>query len=98
MAGYAEKLPKWKKEAEELTAKGEEYQKAAKEKLEDSHVVHLRGDRFDLSELGVELGLVLCSLAVLTKRRGFWFTGLASAGIGVLIALSAVFGLFFPNH
>src|SRR5437868_1293746 len=47
VAGYAEKLPKWKKEAEELTAKGEEYQKAAKEKLEESHVVHLRGDRFD---------------------------------------------------
>jgi hypothetical protein len=95
---YREERPKWMGEAEDLTRKGNESQQGAQEKLKESHEVHLRGDRFDLSELGVELGLVLCSLAVLTKRRGFWYTGMLSAGLGVLVAASALLGLFFPHH
>ena len=42
-----------------------------------------------LAELGVELGLVLCSLAVLTKRPPFWYSGLTAAAVGVLLAGSA---------
>src|SRR5207249_5017127 len=91
---YGKELPKWMNEAKDLTAEGLEKQRGAKEKIDESHTVHLRGDRFDLSELGVELGLVLCSLAVLTKRRGFWIAGLVRALTCVLVAVSSLLGLF----
>jgi hypothetical protein len=57
--------------------------------MKKSEEAHHRGDRFDLSELAVELGLVLCSLAVLTKRPPFWYVGAASAAIGVVIVAFA---------
>jgi hypothetical protein len=44
-----------------------------------------------LGELGVELALVLCSLAVLTKRAPFWYSGI---GFGILGSCVAITGLF----
>lgn len=43
------------------------------------------GDHFDMAEFCLQLGLVLSSLAVLTKRRAFWFAGIVVgiAGIGI---------------
>jgi hypothetical protein len=61
------------------------------EKRHDSHFAHDRGSRFDLGELAVELGLVLCSIAILTKRRGFWYTGAGSAVVGAAIAATVLF-------
>ncbi len=89
-----EKMPETKKLAEELTAKGEEDMKGASEYLEKSHAVHLRCDRLDFGELGLQLGVVLCSLSILTKRRGFWQLGLLCAVAGFLVALTGVFDLF----
>ena len=43
---------------------------------------------FDVAELAVELALVLCSIAVLTKRSGFWLAGIGSGLVGALIAVS----------
>lgn len=79
---YKHDLPEHMTKARELEAES----KAAREKSEQAH--H-RGDRFDLAELAVELGLVLCSLAVLTKIAPFWYAGVASALIGILFAGSA---------
>jgi hypothetical protein len=39
----------------------------------------------------MELGLVLASLAVLTRRRLFWLVGGIVAGTGVIIASTAWF-------
>ena len=41
----------------------------AKEKLAESHHAHAIADRLDFGELGVEISLVLCSIAVLTMCR-----------------------------
>jgi len=82
IAKYKDELPEHMKKARDLEAEST----AAREKSEQAH--H-RGDRFDLGELGVELGLVLCSLAVLTKRKPFWVAGIAAALIGVAIAGTA---------
>src|SRR5262249_51384737 len=54
----------------------------AAEKRHESHFTHDQGGRFDLGELAVELGLVLCSVALLTKRREFWYAGIASPAAG----------------
>ena len=100
---YAKNMPEIKKEAEEHVQKGLTLEKQAEEKLDashktlgESHAVHARGDRFDLGELGLQLGVVLCSLAILTKKRAFWCLGLLCSG-GPLVALTGVFGLFMDG-
>jgi hypothetical protein len=42
----------------------------------------------------VELALVLCSIALLTKRAGFWYVGLVSCAGGTLVAVSGLLDLF----
>ena len=88
---YKVELPKHKAEAEDLVEKGKDFQKEAEEKLKKSEQAHYRGDRFDLAELGVELALVLCSVAVLTKQRGFWLGGIGIGLVGAVVAVSAFF-------
>ena len=61
------------------------------EKRHESHFAHDKGSRFDLGELAVELGLVLCSVAILTKRRDFWYAGIVAAVIGAVVAATVLF-------
>jgi Domain of unknown function (DUF4337) len=68
--------------ARELTKKAEELNHEA------VHAHHM-GVRFDLGELGIEMALVFCSLAVLTKRKEFWFSGITVGLLGFGVALSA---------
>lgn len=76
--------------ANHLTHEGELKEHEAEEKVTESEHEHLRGNWFDLAELAVEIGLVLCSLAVLSKRSVFWFVGMSAGGIGIAIALVAM--------
>ncbi len=46
-------------------------------------------NRFDLAEIFLEVSLVMCSLAILTKRRNVWIASGAVALGGVLVALTA---------
>ena len=92
------KLKKAEDEARQLDEEAEKLLKQSEKKLEESHEVHAKGNRFDLGELGLQFGVVLCSLAILTKGRGFWFAGLASSGVGLAIALTGQFGLFIGHH
>jgi hypothetical protein len=50
-----------------------------------------RGDRFDLGEGLLEAGLVITSITLLTRRRGFWYAGCIVAGLGIVAAFSAFF-------
>jgi hypothetical protein len=85
---------KARKKAEEVT-KTEE---AAEAKIKESHLVHEKASRFDYGELGLQFGVVLCSLAILTRSRGFWLAGLVAAVIGALVALTGLLGLFIEHH
>jgi hypothetical protein len=76
---YDKKLPEIEKEAREIVEQGERY-------IEESHHLHARADRFDYGELALQLAVVLCSLAILTKSRAFWYVGIVSAVVGALIA------------
>ena len=40
---------------------------------------------FDLGELGVELALVLSSIAILTKAAGYWYGGLVVCAAGLVV-------------
>jgi hypothetical protein len=107
---YKKELPEMKKDAERLTEETKLLQQEARKVFDDSaaaleesheahksHVVHMKADRFDYGELGLQLGVVLCSLAILTKGRGFWYSGMLCALVGLLVALSGTFELFMES-
>lgn len=86
---YEDELKGLEAEARGLVKEAEKKEEEAKHKLEESHHSHQRGTRFDISELAVEISLVLCALAILSKQRVFWLAGIGCGVIGVVIALSA---------
>lgn len=48
-------------------------------------------DRFDLAEALLEIGLVITSVTLLTKRRAYWYFGIAFSIAGIVSAVSAYF-------
>jgi len=82
-------LPALKIKADALVKRAHELEFESEGKIAESYQAHRRGDRLDLAELAVELALVLCSIAVLTKQPSFWYGGIASGVFGALIAISA---------
>ncbi len=83
-------LPQLKASAQALVKQAVQYEGAAGAALHRGFEAHVRGERLELAELGVELGLVLCSLAVLTKGRNFWYAGIAAGVLGVLVSVTVL--------
>jgi hypothetical protein len=77
-------LGKLQEQAEALKAKGEEA--TAK-----SHHIHAAVNWIDYGHLALDLALVFCTVALLTKLRGFWLAGLL---VGVAGAAVAGFGIY----
>src|SRR5438270_11117390 len=65
------KAKSWQQKASQYRKDSDQIEEDAHELTHKAHTMHELGDRYDTAELGVEIGLVLCSLAVLTKQRGF---------------------------
>ncbi len=82
-------LPALKAKAEALEQRAHALESESERKLVESLREHSRGDRLDMAELGVELALVLCSIAVLTKLPSFWYSGIAVGIIGAIVAATA---------
>jgi uncharacterized protein DUF4337 len=83
---YAKEVEQYEQEKEDISEKAEELEK-------ERDLVSRHADRFDGREGLLEVGLVICSITLLTKRRGFWFGGMLIALAGVLFASSG----FFPH-
>lgn len=61
-------------------------------KLEDERDLTVRqADRFDGGEALLEIGLVICSITLLTKRRAFWTAGALIGALGVALAVTGLF-------
>lgn len=93
---YRQELKGMMDTARELTADGDRKQKEAireqekaMAKVADSDHAHHQADRLDYAHLAAELGIVLCSLTLLTKRKLFWFAGLASVAVALGLTVSA---------
>ena len=43
-----------------------------------------RANRYDLGETLLEVGLVICSITLLTKRHHFWYAGIVFGVLGVV--------------
>jgi hypothetical protein len=76
-----------------LSDKATALQTRAKSLEEQSHHLHERVTWIDLGHLGLELALVFCAVAVLTKQRSFVLTGIAFAIGGSGLAVWGMVGL-----
>jgi hypothetical protein len=76
---YVKEVERYEKDKNEISDK-------AKELEAERDLVSRRADRFDGGEVFLEMGLVICSITLLTKKRFFWFSGIAIGIVGVLLA------------
>ena len=79
---------KWKADAKKIEAEGVALGHDINKFAEEAHKHHFRADFFDYGELGIQFGLILCTICLLTKSRAFWFIGMAAAGLGFLVAMA----------
>lgn len=82
---------KYAKEVEHYEGDKEDVSKEAK-KLEDERDLTVRqADRFDGGEALLEIGLVICSITLLTKRKAFWLGGVLIGALGLALAVTGFF-------
>jgi hypothetical protein len=74
---YADHQEKWTENLKEEQEQAEGLE-AKVEKAE------ARADRFDLGEAMLEIGLVITSITLLTRKRAYWFAGLGFSLLGIL--------------
>jgi Domain of unknown function (DUF4337) len=80
---YADHRAKWAKDLE-----GEEKQAEALERQVEN--AEHRANRFDLGEALLEIGLVITSITLLTRRRAYWYFGVGFAVCGLVSAASGL--------
>ncbi len=78
--GYKNHLQKWNADLVEAQDK-------ARDDQEKVHEFERRADRFDLGEALLEIGLVITSITLLTRQRGYWYLGLAFGLAGIVVAV-----------
>lgn len=81
--GYRDHQAKWAEETKEDREQAE----ALEAKVEKAEA---RAGRFDLGEVLLEIGLVITSITLLTRKRIYWFAGLAFAVAGIVAAVWGV--------
>ncbi len=86
-AAGAEALLK-KNEAAIEKSKGEQekIQEEAKALESEVDLFTHRANRYDLGETFLEVGLVICSITLLTRRRTYWIAGIIFGVAGVILA------------
>jgi Domain of unknown function (DUF4337) len=77
--GYKSHLQKWNQDLVEA-------QNTAKEDEDEVHKAERHADRFDLGEALLEIGLVITSITLLTRQRGYWYFGMAFGIAGIVAA------------
>ena len=80
---------KYKKEVERYEKDKDSINEKAKELENERDFVSHRADRFDGGEGLIEVGLVICSMTLLTKRRMYWLAGMLIGAGGVVFAATA---------
>jgi hypothetical protein len=82
-------IGKYAKDVEKYDKQMEDIQKDAKELESESAKSGGQAERFHIGEVFLEIGIVLSSLAILTKRKVFFIGGGVSSAIGVVLAVTA---------
>jgi Domain of unknown function (DUF4337) len=81
-----------------LIVRGNHFKEMAEEKKHEAekadheyHHVHKQADELDWAHLAVELGLVLCTICILTKKWEYWMAGILAALVGAGLATFSLF-------
>ena len=82
---------KYKEEAAKANKDQAEIEEQAKDLEKESAGAAAKADRFDLAEVFLEIALVISSLALLTRKRIFWYIGMVSSITGVVVASTVLF-------
>ena len=77
-------------EAERYKREKDEIQTEARNLEAEVAMVGKRADRFDLSEVFLDIGLVITSITLLSGKRRFWALGIVLGVVGLIVAASAV--------
>src|SRR3984957_7267131 len=81
---------KYKAQVDRYTKEQADIEEKAKDFEAESAKAQRKADRFDLGEVFLEIALVISSLALLSKKRVFWYLGLASGFAGLAVAVSGI--------
>lgn len=81
---------KYEKQLEHYTSDKEDVSEKAKELEAERDLAARKADRFDGGEALLEIGLVICSITLLARNRGFWFAGMAIGAVGVITAVTGL--------
>jgi hypothetical protein len=79
----ADHQAKWTQELNEQQEKAKDFEK-------EVALSERRADHYDLGEALLEIGLVVTSVTLLTRRRVYWFFGMAFGAAGVISSLLAL--------
>jgi len=82
---------KYAKEVEHYESDKVDVSKEANNLEEERDLTVRKADRFDGGEALLEIGLVICSITLLTKRKGFWFGGVVIGTVGIALAATGFF-------
>ena len=84
---YSANMERYEKEAEAIQEKANEF-------VKEGELAGRKALRLHIGEIFLELAIVFSSLAILTRKRSFWATGVASALIGVAVSAT----IFLMQH
>ncbi|QVL32856.1 DUF4337 domain-containing protein [Telmatocola sphagniphila] len=79
----------------EIAVKAKKTEAESKTADHKAHHSHLQADWLDLAHLAVELGLVVCSISLLTKKKSFWIGGILSTVVGIALVC---WGMTLPEE
>lgn len=81
-------LQRYQEQVDRYTKEQAEIEEQAKELEKDSARAQNRANRFDIGEVFLEVALVIASIALLTRKRLFWFLGIALGAGGLAVAVT----------
>ena len=82
ISAYQAHISKWNDDLNDEQKKAEEFEKSVS-------VAEGKAGRFDLGEALLQIAVVLSSITLFTRRKSYYFGGLALGIAGILIAASA---------
>ena len=82
---------KYTKEVERYREEQKDIETEARNAENEVKIQERRADRFDLGEVMLEAGLVICSITLLTRKRAYWALGVLLGLGGVAIGAAGLF-------
>jgi hypothetical protein len=84
----AEAREKYLQEIERYEKDKEAISEPAKELENERVLAGRKEDRFDAAEVILEIGLIICSLTLLTRKKIFWCSGIGLGIVGLAVMIT----------